>query len=75
MGGYGSGRKHYKLKTLVEDCYCLSVSTFYKHLRAIDTRGGVHYGSLHWTCSHKEDARIGYQIFHENSDLIENRGE
>ena len=70
MGGYGSGRRNYRLKTLVEDCFSLSVNSLRKDLIRVDSDGGKYHGTVYWTIRGKRVGDMGYRVYKKNSLLM-----
>ncbi|MCB2180200.1 hypothetical protein KQH54_03670 [bacterium] len=69
MGGYGSGRKNYQAKRLVEDSYCLSMKTIKEHVKEVDANGGMIYSSMYWSSGGERTADIRYKVHKKNSLL------
>ena len=70
MGGYGSGRKDWQLKTLVEDCFGLSVKTIKRYIADVDLKGGTYPGSVCWTLGGEKAAEISYRVNRKNGNLF-----
>jgi len=70
MGGYGSGRRNYQLKTLVEDCLSVSISTLRSDLNRVDSGGGIRAGTIYWTRNGTRLGDMGYQVYQKNSFLV-----
>ncbi len=71
MGGYGSGRKNYQVKRLVEDSLKLSIKSLAEGIKMIDgIQGAYALSNLSWSCNGKKIAEIDYKIYEKSNILL-----